>query len=139
MQYTLDKRWLWCETWCSDESLAEARALDLCNNPRAYLPLSPSHSSSPLSTVTHEPKLARARRLFPEWTVYDDEVAALAQRIASEEDDDAMAAFSKKADELEQAVQQSVEKDEFVEAKKGEAVKEEKREERVKEDRKSVV
>ena len=66
--------------------------------------------------------------------MYDDEVAALAQRIASEEDDDAMAAFSKKADELEQAVQQSVEKDEFVEAKKGEAVKEEKREERVKDE-----
>lgn len=87
--------------------------------------------------MTHEPKLARARRLFPEWTVYDDEVAALAQRVAkegSEQEDDAIAAFSKKADELEQAVQQSVEKDEFVEAKKGEVVKEEQKEERVKDE-----
>jgi UDP-glucose:glycoprotein glucosyltransferase len=48
--------------------LARARTIDLCNNPQ-----------------TKEPKLARARRQVPEWTVYDDEIAALAKRVASEQ------------------------------------------------------
>ncbi|GAA5899753.1 Kre5p [Sporobolomyces salmoneus] len=100
--YTLDRSWLWCETWCSDESLATAKTIDLCNNPK-----------------TKEQKLARARRLIPEWTVYDDEVAALARRVACEVEGTAsekseLAAFGSKADELEQAVQQSQERDEVV-------------------------
>ncbi|KAL8279773.1 hypothetical protein RQP46_007868 [Phenoliferia psychrophenolica] len=103
--YTLDQSWLWCETWCSDESLAQAKTIDLCNNP-----------------LTHEPKLARAKRLIPEWTVYDDEVAALAARIAASQPASSLSsgaqsginAFSKKADELVQAVEQSAERDEFV-------------------------
>ncbi|KAG9251674.1 UDP-glucose:glycoprotein glucosyltransferase-domain-containing protein [Emericellopsis atlantica] len=58
--HSLPQEWLWCETWCSDESLASARTIDLCNNPE-----------------TKEPKLDRARRQVPEWTVYDEEIAAL--------------------------------------------------------------
>lgn len=58
--HSLPQEWLWCETWCSDESLAEAKTIDLCNNPQ-----------------TKEPKLDRARRQVPEWTVYDDEIAAV--------------------------------------------------------------
>lgn len=58
--HSLPQEWLWCETWCSDESLASARTIDLCNNPQ-----------------TKEPKLDRARRQVPEWTTYDDEIAAL--------------------------------------------------------------
>ncbi|PHH71426.1 hypothetical protein CDD82_6524 [Ophiocordyceps australis] len=61
--HSLPQEWLWCETWCSDESLASARTIDLCNNPQ-----------------TKEPKLDRARRQVPEWTVYDDEIAALDAR-----------------------------------------------------------
>lgn len=61
--HSLPQEWLWCETWCSDEALKEARTIDLCNNP-----------------LTKEPKLDRARRQVPEWTVYDDEIAALARR-----------------------------------------------------------
>lgn len=61
--HSLPQEWLWCETWCSDEALADARTIDLCNNPQ-----------------TKEPKLDRARRQVPEWTVYDDEIAALAKR-----------------------------------------------------------
>ena len=57
---SLPQEWLWCETWCDDESLAVARTIDLCNNPE-----------------TKEPKLSRARRQVPEWTVYDDEIAAV--------------------------------------------------------------
>ncbi|KAL2130037.1 hypothetical protein VTI74DRAFT_6966 [Chaetomium olivicolor] len=65
--YSLPQEWLWCETWCSDETLKEARTIDLCNNPQ-----------------TKEPKLERARRQVPEWTEYDEEVAALARRRREE-------------------------------------------------------
>ncbi|RMZ81428.1 hypothetical protein DV738_g2314, partial [Chaetothyriales sp. CBS 135597] len=58
--FSLDQSWLWCETWCSDDALASARTIDLCNNP-----------------LTKEPKLDRARRQVPEWSVYDDEIAAV--------------------------------------------------------------
>ncbi|QPG73382.1 hypothetical protein FOA43_000692 [Brettanomyces nanus] len=61
--HSLPQNWLWCETWCSDESLKDARTIDLCNNP-----------------LTKEPKLDRARRQIPEWTSYDDEIAALVDR-----------------------------------------------------------
>ncbi|KAI0002384.1 glycosyltransferase family 24 protein [Xylariaceae sp. FL0662B] len=61
--HSLPQEWLWCETWCSDDSLREARTIDLCNNPQ-----------------TKEPKLDRARRQVPEWTAYDDEIAALDRR-----------------------------------------------------------
>ncbi|KAI3325357.1 glycosyltransferase family 24 protein [Xylariaceae sp. AK1471] len=64
--HSLPQEWLWCETWCSDESLKEARTIDLCNNPQ-----------------TKEPKLDRARRQVPEWTAYDDEIAALDRRRKS--------------------------------------------------------
>ena len=60
--YSLPQEWLWCETWCSDESLQKARTIDLCNNP-----------------LTKEPKLDRARRQVPEWTVYDEEIAEVAR------------------------------------------------------------
>ncbi|KAJ5266752.1 hypothetical protein N7478_009560 [Penicillium angulare] len=66
--HSLPQEWLWCETWCSDEDLANAKTIDLCNNP-----------------LTKEPKLERARRQVPEWTVYDDAIAALAKRVAAEE------------------------------------------------------
>ena len=69
--HSLPQEWLWCETWCSDESLAQARTIDLCNNP-----------------LTKEPKLDRARRQVPEWTSYDDEIAGVlkdALRVEEEE------------------------------------------------------
>ncbi|KAK3994506.1 UDP-glucose:glycoprotein glucosyltransferase-domain-containing protein [Cladorrhinum sp. PSN332] len=66
---SLPQQWLWCETWCSDETLKEARTIDLCNNPQ-----------------TKEPKLDRARRQVPEWTEYDEEIAALAKRRREEKE-----------------------------------------------------
>ncbi|KAL3468539.1 UDP-glucose:glycoprotein glucosyltransferase-domain-containing protein [Aspergillus heterothallicus] len=65
---SLPQEWLWCETWCSDEALGQARTIDLCNNPQ-----------------TKEPKLERARRQVPEWTEYDEEIAQLAKRVSGEE------------------------------------------------------
>lgn len=64
---SLPQEWLWCETWCSDESLKDAKTIDLCNNPQ-----------------TKEPKLERARRQVPEWNVYDDEVNALFRKVKGE-------------------------------------------------------
>ena len=69
--YSLPQEWLWCETWCSDESLKEAKTIDLCNNPE-----------------TKEPKLQRARRQVPEWTVYDEEVAGVFRRARGESETD---------------------------------------------------
>lgn len=66
--HSLPQEWLWCETWCSDEDLAKAKTIDLCNNPQ-----------------TKEPKLDRARRQIPEWNVYDEEIAALAKRVKGEQ------------------------------------------------------
>ncbi|KAL1959820.1 hypothetical protein VTO42DRAFT_965 [Malbranchea cinnamomea] len=70
---SLPQDWLWCETWCSDEALTTAKTIDLCNNP-----------------LTKEPKLDRARRQVPEWTLYDEEIAALARRVAAEQSEEDM-------------------------------------------------
>ncbi|ODV78429.1 glycosyltransferase family 24 protein [Suhomyces tanzawaensis NRRL Y-17324] len=56
--FSLPQDWLWCETWCSDATMATAKTIDLCNNP-----------------LTKENKLERARRLIPEWEAYDAEIA----------------------------------------------------------------
>ncbi|KAI7860003.1 UDP-glucose:glycoprotein glucosyltransferase-domain-containing protein [Circinella umbellata] len=64
--YSLPQDWLWCETWCSDESLKTAKTIDLCNNP-----------------LTKEPKLDRARRQVPEWEGYDQQVDKLRKRVSS--------------------------------------------------------
>lgn len=83
-------------------------AIDLCNNP-----------------ATHEPKLQRARRLLPEWSEYDDEVAALAKRILANDStasSSSAAAFRARAHELEQAVQQEQERESFVEEQQAQAV-----------------
>lgn len=61
--HSLPQEWLWCETWCSDESLKVAKTIDLCNNP-----------------MTKEPKLDRARRQVPEWTAYDEEIRHVLER-----------------------------------------------------------
>jgi len=62
---SLPQEWLWCETWCSKETLKDAKSIDLCNNP-----------------LTKEPKLSAARRIVSEWTDYDEEMAALGRDIA---------------------------------------------------------
>ena len=69
--HSLPQDWLWCETWCSDESLAEARTIDLCNNP-----------------LTKEPKLDRARRQVPEWTAYDEEIAGVLRDIVKDAEEE---------------------------------------------------
>lgn len=61
--HSLPQEWLWCETWCSSESLARAKTIDLCNNP-----------------LTKESKLERAKRQIPEWTSYDNQIQELRKK-----------------------------------------------------------
>jgi hypothetical protein len=55
--YSLDASWLWCETWCDDES--KAKAIDLCN------------------PMTKTPKLENAVRIVEEWPELDQEARAV--------------------------------------------------------------
>lgn len=61
--FSLPQEWLWCESWCSDETKPAAKTIDLCNNP-----------------LHKEPKLSMAKRvisgeLFEEsWEELDIEV-----------------------------------------------------------------
>jgi hypothetical protein len=61
--FSLPQEWLWCESWCSDETKPAAKTIDLCNNP-----------------LHKEPKLSMAKRvisgeLFEEsWEELDLEV-----------------------------------------------------------------
>ena len=64
--HTLDKSWLWCQTWNSDESLKDAKTIDLCNNP-----------------MTKEPKLQRAKRI-DEWESYDEEIRLFSEKLLNE-------------------------------------------------------
>ncbi|CAH2068789.1 unnamed protein product, partial [Iphiclides podalirius] len=61
---SLPQEWLWCETWCDDNSKKYAKTIDLCNNP-----------------MTKEAKLSAAMRIVPEWREYDAEVKALQARV----------------------------------------------------------
>jgi UDP-glucose:glycoprotein glucosyltransferase len=54
--FSLPQEWLWCETWCDNESLAHAKTIDLCNNP-----------------LTKAPKLYIAQTRISEWPGLDQE------------------------------------------------------------------
>nr|XP_002120850.2 UDP-glucose:glycoprotein glucosyltransferase 1 isoform X2 [Ciona intestinalis] len=64
---SLPQEWLWCSTWCSDDSLSRAKTIDLCNNP-----------------LTKEPKLEAAVRLVKEWPDYDEEIKTLQSKFSPE-------------------------------------------------------
>ena len=68
--FSLPTEWLWCASWCSDESKANAKTIDLCNHPE-----------------TKEPKLDMAKRiisgdLFEESWIELDEIVAGMMKIA---------------------------------------------------------
>lgn len=63
--FSLPQEWLWCQTWCSMETLATAKTIDLCNNP-----------------LTKTPKLEVAKSLLPEWEVYDNEAKDLESELS---------------------------------------------------------
>ena len=61
--YSLPQEWLWCETWCSDETMDKAKTIDLCNNP-----------------LTKAPKLEIAQKRIHEWPHFDE----LARNISAD-------------------------------------------------------
>ena len=58
--YSLPQNWLWCETWCSDDTMNKAKTIDLCNNP-----------------LTKRPKLEIAKTKIPEWQKLDQEALSI--------------------------------------------------------------
>ncbi|KAJ9506734.1 hypothetical protein QJQ45_009422, partial [Haematococcus lacustris] len=54
--FSLPQQWLWCESWCGNATKAQAKTIDLCNNPK-----------------TKEPKLSAARRIIAEWPALDQQ------------------------------------------------------------------
>uniref|UniRef100_G1PNN1 UDP-glucose ceramide glucosyltransferase-like 1 n=1 Tax=Myotis lucifugus TaxID=59463 RepID=G1PNN1_MYOLU len=66
---SLPQDWLWCETWCDDESKQRAKTIDLCNNPK-----------------TKEPKLKAAARIVPEWVEYDTEIRQLLDHLENKKE-----------------------------------------------------
>ncbi|CAD7699991.1 unnamed protein product [Ostreobium quekettii] len=62
--FSLPQEWLWCESWCGNETKPAAKTIDLCNNP-----------------MTKEPKLQAARRIVAEWPGIDEEVRAFTARV----------------------------------------------------------
>lgn len=58
--HSLPQEWLWCESWCSNETKVLAKTIDLCQNPQ-----------------TKEPKIAMAKRIIPEWEGFHRQVLAL--------------------------------------------------------------
>jgi UDP-glucose:glycoprotein glucosyltransferase len=55
--YSLPQNWLWCETWCSEETLSQAKTIDRCHNP-----------------LTKKPKLFVAQTMIEELAGLDEEV-----------------------------------------------------------------
>eukprot|EP01117_Protostelium_nocturnum_P013438 TRINITY_DN5014_c0_g1_i1.p1 TRINITY_DN5014_c0_g1~~TRINITY_DN5014_c0_g1_i1.p1 ORF type:complete len:846 (+),score=307.48 TRINITY_DN5014_c0_g1_i1:135-2672(+) len=64
--FSLPQEWLWCETWCSNDTKSSAKTIDLCNNP-----------------LTKTPKLEAAVKIIPEWTDLDNEVKRVEREAAS--------------------------------------------------------
>ena len=64
--YSLPQEWLWCSAWCTMDSLAQAKTIDLCNNP-----------------LTKTPKLEVAKQLLPEWTGLDQRAKELETKFAA--------------------------------------------------------
>jgi len=67
--FSLPQEWLWCQTWCSMETLVTAKTIDLCNNP-----------------LTKTPKLEVAKSILPEWEVYDNEAKNLEAELSKKTD-----------------------------------------------------
>eukprot|EP00897_Mesotaenium_endlicherianum_P001330 jgi/Mesen1/1224/ME000129S00327 len=66
--FSLPQQWLWCESWCGNETKKYARTIDLCNNP-----------------MTKEPKLEGARRIVAEWPALDEEQRRFVERLEADE------------------------------------------------------
>ena len=72
--FSLPQEWLWCESWCSAETKATAKTIDMCNNPQKKTP-----------------KIEMAKRiasgpLFPvSWADFDERVTELETRVSQQQ------------------------------------------------------
>ncbi len=67
--HSLPQDWLWCESWCNEETKATAKTIDLCNNP--------AHKEAKLSMA----KRVISGNLFEEsWVELDEEVQMYGQQ-----------------------------------------------------------
>ena len=58
--FSLPQEWLWCETWCSDDTMDKAKTIDLCNNP-----------------LSKASKLHIAQTRIKEWPLLDEEAKSI--------------------------------------------------------------
>nr|CAD7419164.1 unnamed protein product [Timema poppensis] len=68
---SLPQEWLWCETWCDNDSKRLAKTIDLCNNP-----------------LTKEAKLTAAMRIVEEWKDYDAELKRIQKKMDDSQAED---------------------------------------------------
>lgn len=67
--FSLPQEWLWCETWCSEDSKTKAKTIDLCNNPL--------HKESKLDMA----KRVISGKLFNQsWVQLDEEIRSLQEQ-----------------------------------------------------------
>lgn len=69
--FSLPQNWLWCETWCSDDTMDIAKTIDLCNNP-----------------LTKRPKLEIAQTRIDEWPKLDEEARSIEERANNNKEDE---------------------------------------------------
>lgn len=94
---TLPQEWLWCETWCDDESKRYAKTIDLVNRvyiidllhtadiPNFNLTITFDPCTAQCNNpMTKEAKLQAAVRILPEWIGYDEEIKALQLKLENE-------------------------------------------------------
>lgn len=92
--FSLPQEWLWCETWCDDESKARAKTIDLVRPPPTHPRQFPMKRlrCSPVAAVvvyqcnnplTKTPKLENAVRIIPEWRDLDEEARSIEERYSS--------------------------------------------------------
>jgi hypothetical protein len=60
--FSLPQEWLWCESWCSNETKAASKTIDLCNNP---LHKEPKVSMAKVRTTLIQPKFEKPIYLAP--------------------------------------------------------------------------
>jgi UDP-glucose:glycoprotein glucosyltransferase len=89
--FSLPQEWLWCETWCDDESKARAKTIDLVHSPHPthrYRRKPRSHHIGSYdlhqcnNPLTKTPKLDNAVRIIPEWRDLDEEARRVEERHA---------------------------------------------------------
>lgn len=88
--FSLPQEWLYCDTWCSSDTLKYAKTIDLVSFVDFYLNNFHINNSHHMfifkcnNPNTKEPKLQAAARIVPEWKDYDNEIKGLMEKWQQE-------------------------------------------------------